>query len=271
LAQTDEASRERNPEATRDTNATYVAPEALRAFMAEAFAICGLPPADATEVAGLMVQADLTGSDAHGVSRLAQYVQWLQNGTINPRATLRIERAPATAVVDGDNGMGHLAAAFAARTAVEIARETGVAWVGVRRSNHAGSAGLYAEMPVKHGMVGIYAAVASANHMAPWGGSDSLLGTNPLAIGIPCGEAPPVVLDMATTVVSYGTVKNYALHGRTMPPDWLISRVDGQPLTDPRRSNEGVLLPIGGHKGSGLALVLGLLGGPLNRPPSAAT
>ena len=83
------------------------------------------------------------------------------------------------------------------------------------------------------------AAVASANHMAPWGGSESLLGTNPLAIGIPCGDAPPVVLDMATTVVSYGTVKTYALHGRAMPPDWMVSRVDGQPLTDSRRSRRG--------------------------------
>jgi LDH2 family malate/lactate/ureidoglycolate dehydrogenase len=119
-------------------------------------------------------------------------------------------------------------------------------------------------MPPQHGMVGIYAAVANANHMAPWGGRELLLGTNPLGIGIPCGDAPPFILDMATTVVSYGTVKNYALHGRTMPPDWLVSRVDGQPLTDPKRSQEGLLLPIGGYKGSGLALALGLLAGPLN-------
>jgi L-2-hydroxycarboxylate dehydrogenase (NAD+) len=238
----------------------------LSRFIASAFERVGLPSGDAAKVAALMTETDLTGADAHGVFRLPQYVRRIQAGGVNPKPSIAVNRTgPGTALVDGDNGMGHLVMARAADEAVALARETGIAWIGVRRSNHAGSAGLYAEMPVRHGMVGIYAAVASANHMAPWGGSDSLLGTNPLAVGIPCGDAPPVVLDMATTVVSYGTVKNYALHGRTMPPDWLISRVDGKPLTDPRRSGEGVLLPIGGHKGSGLALVLGLLGGPLNR------
>jgi L-2-hydroxycarboxylate dehydrogenase (NAD+) len=266
LAQTDGASRARDPEATRDTSATYVAPEALRAFMAEAFATCGLPPADAAEVAGLMVQADLTGSDAHGVFRLAQYVQWLQNGTINPRATLRIaERAPATAVVDGDNGMGHLAAAFAARTAVEIARETGVAWVGARNSNHAGAAAGYAAIPVEHGMVGIYAAASGANHMVMWGGSEPLLGTNPIAVGIPAGDEPPVMLDIATSVSSFGVIKTYAMQGKPLPEGWMINRSDGTPLTDPKRVAEGALLPIGGYKGSGLALAIGLLAGPLNR------
>jgi LDH2 family malate/lactate/ureidoglycolate dehydrogenase len=239
-------------------------PELTR-FIAAAFARVGLPPDDAARVAELMTETDLTGADAHGVFRLPQYIRRIQAGGVNPRPNIAVNRTgPGTALVDGDNGMGHLVMASAAETAVALAREAGVAWIGVRRSNHAGAAGLYAEMPVRHGMVGIYAAVASANHMAPWGGSDSLLGTNPLAFGIPCGDVP-VVLDMATTVVSYGTVKNYALHGRTMPSDWMVSRLDGKPLTDPRRSSEGVLLPIGGHKGSGLALVLGLLGGPLNR------
>jgi L-2-hydroxycarboxylate dehydrogenase (NAD+) len=238
----------------------------LLRFIAAAFVEVGLPRDDAGKVAALMTETDLTGADAHGVFRLPQYVRRIQAGGVNPKPDIAVSRTgPGTALVDGDNGMGHLVMARAADEAVALARETGIAWIGVRRSNHAGSAGLYAEMPVRHGMVGIYAAVASANHMAPWGGSESLLGTNPLAVGIPCGDAPPVVLDMATTIVSYGTVKTYALHGRAMPPDWMVSRVDGQPLTDSRRSGEGVLLPIGGHKGSGLALVLGLLGGPLNR------
>jgi LDH2 family malate/lactate/ureidoglycolate dehydrogenase len=145
-----------------------------------------------------------------------------------------------------------------------MAREAGIGWAGVRRSNHAGPAGLYAEMPVRHGMIGIYSAVASANHMAVWGGAETLLGTNPLAVGLPAGEGPPVVLDMATTVVSYGTVKSYALQGREMPQGWFVNRHDGTPLTDPRRSADGLLLPIGGYKGSGLALILGLLAGTLN-------
>ncbi len=120
-------------------------------------------------------------------------------------------------------------------------------------------------MPVAHGMVGIYSAAASANYMAPWGGVDALLGTNSLAIGVPAGDVPPVMLDIATTIVSYGTVKTHAMQGTPMPEGWMINREDGAPLTDPARSAAGVLLPIGGYKGAGLALVLGLLAGTLNR------
>jgi L-2-hydroxycarboxylate dehydrogenase (NAD+) len=160
--------------------------------------------------------------------------------------------------------MGHLVMAQAAATAVELARACGVAWVGARRSNHAGAAGVYAAMPLAHDMVGIYSVVASANHMAPWGGAETLLGTNPLAIAIPAGDEAPVVLDIATTVASYGTVKNYRLQGKQMPEGWMVSSRDGGPITDPGHSAEGLLLPIGGYKGSGLALVLGLLAGTLN-------
>jgi len=112
-------------------------------------------------------------------------------------------------------------------------------------------------------MIGFYGAVANANHMAVWGGSELLLGTNPLGIAVPSGDGP-VVLDMATTVVSYGTVNQYALAGRDLPEGWLIDTQTGGPLTDPKRSAEGLLLPIGDYKGSGLVIVLGLLGGVLN-------
>jgi L-2-hydroxycarboxylate dehydrogenase (NAD+) len=237
----------------------------LRELAAETFAACGLPPADATEMGRLMVEADLIGSDAHGIFRLGQYAQWLRAGTINPRAKIRVEkRSPAAALVDGDNGMGHLVMAFAARTAVEIARESGVAWVGAHRSNHAGAGALYPAIPVAHGMVGIYAAVSSANHMAPWGGAEPLMGTNPIAIGIPAGEEPPIMLDMATSVASFGKIRTHALERKPMPEGWVVNRNDGKPLTDASRIKEGVLLPIGGYKGSGLALVIGLLCGPLN-------
>jgi LDH2 family malate/lactate/ureidoglycolate dehydrogenase len=160
--------------------------------------------------------------------------------------------------------MGHLVMARAAETAIELARASGIGWVGARRSNHAGAAGVYAALPLVHGMIGIYSVVASANHMAMWGGAETLLGTNPLAVAIPAGEEAPVVLDIATTVVSYGTVKNNRLQGKAMPDGWMVSRADGGPLTDPQKSDEGLLLPIGAYKGSGLALVLGLLAGTLN-------
>jgi L-2-hydroxycarboxylate dehydrogenase (NAD+) len=237
---------------------------AVETLIRDAMAAVGLPAADAAIVARLMTEADLTGADAHGVFRLPQYVRRIRAGGFNTRPRITVDKtAAATALVDGDNGMGHLVVSRAAETAVELARNAGVAWVGVRRSNHAGTAGLYAAMPVEHGMIGLYGAVANANHMAVWGGAELLLGTNPLGIAVPSGGGP-IVLDMATTIVSYGTVKKYALAGRDMPEGWLIDTQTGGPLTDPKRSAEGLLLPIGGYKGSGLAIMLGLLGGVLN-------
>ena len=247
-----------------DKEPTRIPATTLTTFIASAFIKSGLPQDDARAVAELMVEIDLTGGDAHGIFRLPQYIGRLRTGAVNARPDITVERsAPATAVVDGDNGMGHLVMARAAETAIALARENGIGWVGARRSNHAGAAGIYAAMPIAHGMVGIYAAVANANHMAVWGGTDLLLGTNPLGVGIPAGEEPPIVLDAATTVVSYGTVKNYALQGRTMPEGWMVDAT-GNPMTDPKDSAQGMLLPIGGYKGSGLALVLGLLAGTLN-------
>src|SRR5580658_1165681 len=178
-----------------DAGMTRVPARAVTSLIADCFVAAGLPEADAARCAELMSEADLTGADGHGVLRLPQYVRRLKAGGFNKRPTITVSKtAPATALVDGDNGMGHLVMTRAANEAIAMARDTGVAWVGVRRSNHAGPAGLYAEMPTAHGMIGLYAAVANANHMAAWGGTDLLLGTNPLAIGVPSG-AGPLVLD----------------------------------------------------------------------------
>ncbi len=237
----------------------------LLAFTREAFAACGVPDADAAVVAGAMIEADLVGADAHGVFRLSQYVRNLQTGRVNPKAKVAIvQRSPAAALIDGDNGLGHLVMSSAANLAVEIAGEAGVAWVGARRSNHAGAAGVYATIPLAHGMAGIYAAVSSANHMAPWGGAEPLMGTNPIAVAIPAGRKAPVVLDIATSVASFGTIRTHAIAGTPMPEGWVVDRKTGAPITDAKRVAEGVLLPIGGYKGSGLALIIGLLAGVLN-------
>jgi LDH2 family malate/lactate/ureidoglycolate dehydrogenase len=238
---------------------------AIASLIVDAMQTVGVPPQDAAKIAELMLEADLTGADAHGVFRLPQYIRRIKAGGVNPKADIKVEKtAPATAMVDGDNGMGHLVMQRAADMAVALAKENGVAWVGARRSNHAGAAGVYAAMALPHDMIGIYAVVANANHMPVWGAAESLLSTNPIAIAVPAGAEAPVVLDIATTVVSYGTVKAAKLQGKPMPEGWMIDAKDGRPLTDSARSAEGLLLPIGGHKGSGLALVLGLLAGTLN-------
>src|SRR5689334_11877322 len=244
--------------------ATRISPAALEAFVARAFEKVAIPAADARSIAELMVRADVQGSEGHGVFRLPQYIRRIKGGAVNIRPNIRVVReAAGMALVDGDNGMGHLVMRFATDKAIEKARTAGVAWVGVKWSNHAGPASLYACMPLEHDMAGLYLAVGNANHLPAWGGLDMLLSTNPIAVAVPAGSEPPIVLDMATTVAAYGKVKTKAQRGEMMPEGWMMGR-DGRPLTDPRRASEGFLLPIGGYKGYGLALVVGLLAGTLN-------
>jgi L-2-hydroxycarboxylate dehydrogenase (NAD+) len=237
---------------------------ALHAFITRSFVACGFPEEDADTAAGLMVKADLMGQDGHGVFRLPMYIKRLRAGGLNPTPEFRcLEDRTATALIDGDNGLGHLVMHHATQLAIEKAKTTGVAWVGARHSNHAGPASLYAMMPLEHDMIGLYVAVGSANHLPPWGGTEMLLSTNPIAVAVPSAKNPPIVLDMATTVAAYGKVKTAAQRGETMPEGWMIDR-QGKPLTDPTRASEGFLLPIGGPKGYGLSLIFGILAGVLN-------
>ena len=236
----------------------------LEEFTASVMRALGLPLEDAATVAALMVDADMQGSDGHGVIRLAPYAKRILAGGINLNPDIKvIQERTAMALVDGDNGMGHLVMKKATELAIHKARTAGIAWVGSRLSNHAGPASLYARMALQHDMIGLYFAVGNANHLPPWGGLDMLLSTNPIAAAIPTLNEAPVVLDMATTVAAYGKVKAKAQRGEMMPEGWMIDR-QGKPLLDPTKSEEGFLLPIGGYKGYGLSLIVGILAGTLN-------
>ena len=236
----------------------------LSEFIARVLTNVGLPSADARVVAQLMAEADARGADGHGIFRLPQYVRRIQSGGINTRPNISvIQDHPAAALLDGDNAMGHLVMSRAAEIAIQKANTCGVAWVGARNSNHAGPASLYARMPLAHDMVGLYIAVGSANHLPPWGGIEMLLSTNPIAIAVPGVDGREITLDMATTNAAYGKVKIKAQRGEAMPEGWMMDR-QGNALTDPKRADEGFLLPIGGPKGYGLALMFGLLAGTLN-------
>ena len=208
----------------------------MLAFTRDALAACGVPDGDAEIAARQMIEADLTGFDAHGIFRLTAYCKTLQNGRVKAKADIKVlRRSPATALVDGDDGIGHLVMTYCANLAVELARQSGIGWVGARNSNHAGAAGIYAAMPVAHGMVGIYAAVSTINNMAPWGGAEALLGTNPIAVGIPAGKEAPVLLDIATSVSSFGNIRRYAIAGTPMPEGWVVHSKTGEPITDPKK------------------------------------
>jgi LDH2 family malate/lactate/ureidoglycolate dehydrogenase len=253
------------PQPVTRESSERIPPARIESFLAGAFIAAGLPAADAQTLAHLMVEADLRGSDTHGVIRLPLYVRRIRGGGVNAKPNIRVvSDRPSAALIDGDNGMGHLVMKRAAEIAIEKAKATGIGWVGARMSNHAGPASLYVAMPLKHDMIGLYFAVGSNNHLPPWGGSESLLGTNPMAVAVPAGDEPPIVLDMAPTVAAYGKVRLKAQRGEQMPVGWMIDR-DGKPLTDPKRADEGYLLPIGDYKGYGLSLIIGLLAGALNR------
>jgi len=252
---------ETNSDASRVKTNTY---NELSDFITRSLVAVGVNEKHAGKTAGLMARADLIGQDGHGVFRLPQYIKRIKAGGINVSPNIKVvEERTATALIDGDNALGHLVMSQATELAIQKAASTGVAWVGSQFSNHAGPASLYAMMPLKQDMIGLYVAVGSANHLPPWGGTEMLLSTNPIAVAIPSANKPPIVLDMATTVAAYGKVKTAAQRGETMPEGWMIDR-EGRPLIDPTRASEGFLLPIGGPKGYGLSLIFGILAGTLN-------
>jgi L-2-hydroxycarboxylate dehydrogenase (NAD+) len=220
-------------------------------------------PKHANITASRLVEADVRGRSGHGLIRLRPYVDRIRAGGINIRPDIAVRHeTPVSAQVDGDNGLGQVVMTKATQLAIAKASTTGLAWVGTVHSNHAGAAGLYAEQAADAGLVGMYFAVANANGMPPWGGTEPLLGTNPIAIAMPTNRTP-FVLDIATTATSHGTIKVHAREGRRLPEGWVVDK-EGRPITDAARAGEGFLLPMGGYKGSGLTIAIGLLAGVLN-------
>jgi len=253
-----------SPEFPVDENALRVPYGQLRDFMTEVFRAVGLPDGDAATLATAMADGDLLGKDSHGCIRVPMYVRRIKGGAINKTPHIRtVKQTPAMALVDGDNGMGHLVARYAMNLAMDMAAKSGIAWIGLQHSNHAGAAAVYATMALARDQVGVIACVGSANHAAPYGGTDILVGTNPIAVAIPAGEEPPVVIDMATTNSSLGKIMVKAMHGEPMPEGWVIDAL-GHPITDSAQADDGILTHIGGAKGFGLSMVIGFLAGTLN-------
>jgi LDH2 family malate/lactate/ureidoglycolate dehydrogenase len=242
----------------------YLSLDDAERFISSALQSAKVPVRDADITASLMVKSDLAGADGHGIFRLPAYLKRIRAGGINLRPNIHIEREQgATALINGDNALGHLVMNKAVDLAIEKVKQHSVCWIGSHYGNHSGAASVYVRKLAEHGYIGIYMAVGNANHMAPWGGIDLLLSTNPIAIAVPAGDHPIVLLDIATTVAAYGKVKVAAQKGESIPEGWMIDR-QGNSITDPQKSAEGSLLPIGGYKGYGLAVMIGLLAGALN-------
>lgn len=238
--------------------------ETLQSFVSDALTAKGVSQQHAATVADLMTQADVLGYGTHGVFRLRQYLARLNDGGCNPSPTIcTLQETLATALIDGDSGLGHLAMNVACNLAIEKAQKSGISWVGIRRGNHAGPLALYVRPQAQRNMIGMAAAVGSANHVPAYGGTELLLGTNPIAMSAPSADEDPFVLDMATTVAAMGKIKTLAQRDEAMPEGWMVG-LDGKPLTDPKRRAEGFMLPIGGAKGFGLSVAIGLMAGVLN-------
>lgn len=234
----------------------------LQQFSISVFRRIGCSSADATLAAEVLSSADLRGVDSHGIARLIGYVRLWEKQRINARPTLRVvHETPSTAVVDGDAGLGLVVAPYAMDVAINKARNAGTGWVSVRNSNHFGIAGYHAMQALPHDMIGI--ALTNASPLvAPTFAIDRLLGTNPIAVAIPAGEEPPLVVDMATTTVANGKLEILQRKGKAAPGGWIQDRA-GNPSTNPKEVAEGgALLPLGGdvthgsHKGYCLGAVV---------------
>jgi L-2-hydroxycarboxylate dehydrogenase (NAD+) len=254
-----------NPDSSEEGGlSTRFSFEVLVEFCTALLVAAGVGEDDATVTATRLVEADFRGRNGHGLIRAAPYLDRIAAGGLDPRARMQVvHETSVSAQVDAANGLGQVAMTRAVELAADKAAEHGVAVVGTVRSNHAGAAGLYPAMLAERNLVGLYVAVANANGMPPWGGLEPILGTNPVAVAIPSASGHPYLLDIATTATSHGSIKVARQEGRALPVGWVVDAT-GEPITDPARAGEGFLLPMGGYKGAGLAVAVGLLAGVLN-------
>lgn len=242
--------------------------DALTGFTAEMFRHSGVPQADAGIVAEVLVWANLRGMDSHGVLRIPRYLQRLENGSTNPEPDFKaVTETPATLVLDADLAYGPVAMTEAMRRAIPKARETGIGWVVVRNTTHMGAIGHYTLQAVAADMAGLVIG-SSVPNMAYYGARDAGVATSPIAIAVPGGDHPPVMLDMATSAISMGSMTFARDSGRDLPEGVALDG-DGNPTTDSARAV--MPLPMGGPKGSGLALMFECLTGLMVANPLVET
>jgi L-2-hydroxycarboxylate dehydrogenase (NAD+) len=244
----------------------------LERFMQDVLMRFGVPEPDAAIVTDVLIESDKRGIDSHGIGRLKPiYLDRIDDGILNPITTIEMMKETATtAVLDGHNGMGHVAAKKAMQIAIDKAKQYGMGMTAVRNSTHYGIAGYYASMAIEAGMIGITGTNARPS-IAPTFGVENMLGTNPLTIGFPTDEEFPFLLDCATSVTQRGKIEAYARAGKTLPPGWVIdengnTRTDTEQVLIDLTKDKAALTPLGGlgeetagYKGYGYATVVEVL------------
>nr|MBI1232204.1 Ldh family oxidoreductase [Cytophagales bacterium] len=239
--------------------------DSLRNFVEEMFSSFGIPQADCKLAADVLAYSDEHGIDSHGVARLITYYELLKLGRINCKPHLKIVREKGSvATVDGDNGLGLIIGPKCNEIAMDKAELHGSGWVSVCNTNHYGAAGYYPWKALERDLIGL-SLTNTTKGVAPFGGREKMLGTNPIAIAFPAGEEPPMIIDMATSAVAYGKVEIAYRRQRSMPLRWCMDQ-NGVLTSNPEEMiHGGALLPLGsdsdgsGHKGYCLAAMVDVL------------
>ena len=220
----------------------------------------GVNKDDSVKVAECLVEADLRGVQTHGMSRLPIYVKRLSEGLINSTPKMILDKpVAACASLDGDNGLGFLVGIRAIQEAIKMAETCGVGVVAAKNSNHFGMAATYLLQAVQAGYFA-FVFTNAAKSMPPWGGREGLFGTSPFAAGAPGGKLPPFILDMSPAVAARGKIRLAEKRGEAIPEGYALDE-NGKPTTNPTAALRGVVLPIGGYKGSGLSMLMEILAG----------
>lgn len=232
--------------------------EALKSLVIKKLEQAGIPSEHAQIVADVLVHANLRGVHSHGVLRTEHYVKRLKEGGLNPNPKITVrETGPVSAVVDGDDGLGHVVAKEAMNVAIRSAKKNGVGFIGVINSSHCGALSYFLTQAVEENLIGM-AMTHTDKSVVPFGGAEPFFGTNPIAFGFPAKKHKPVILDMATSEVAFGKILHAREAGIDIPPNWGVEG-DGNPTIDPHKVS--ALLPFGGAKGYGLAMVVDILSG----------
>lgn len=240
----------------------FLSLEELKKTMGEVLEKYGVPPKDAGIVSDHFAVAELWGRSSHGALRLPILIRGIKTGTINPRAEPKlVKETLAAALIDGDYGIGQVVSIRAMDLAIEKARSVGVGLISVRKTSHIGMLGYYVDYAARKGMISLAFTNAEPS-VAPFGGAEPIFGTNPIAVGIPSRDEP-IILDMATSVVARGRIIEALKAGKGIPKGWALDKT-GKETEDPKEALEGVLLPIAGPKGYGLAMIVDILSGALS-------
>lgn len=237
-------------------------PSELGAYCKNVLVASGVDDGCAQAVVEVLIDADLTGVSTHGVSRMSIYMERMAKGLVSKGNNIKIEQeGPSSVVIDAGNTLGAPSAKFAMETCIKKAAETGCCFATVKHSNHFGAAAFYTKLAAKHGMIG-FTCTNLTGKIAPFGSAEPFMGTNPVSVSAP-SNGKPVVLDMTPSVVALGKLILAQKLGQSIPLGWALDK-DGKPTTDPVEGRKGSLIPIGGPKGSGIAIMVEVLSGILS-------